>query len=130
VYVVSPTAAGTVEEWSGAYTDVDDLPPAFTDYITATAEAGVDQVFRHDDLAGDYDISIVGVFAMGRLDSSAADIVFKGLARVGTTDHTGDAQDLDTIGVYARVLMTVSPDGSVAWTTHAVNNALQIGVQT
>lgn len=130
VYVISPTAAGTVEEWTGAYTDVDDLPPSFTDYITATAESGVDHVFRHGELAGDYDIGLVGIFAMGRLDSAAADSVFNGLARVGTTDHTGDAQDLDTIGVYARVLMTANPDGSVAWTTHAVNNALQIGVRT
>lgn len=130
VYVIVPTAAGTVEEWTGAYTDVDDLPPSFTDYITATAESGVDQVFRHGELAGDYDIGIVGVFAKGRLDSAAVDTVFRALARTDTTDHQGDAQVLDTIGVYARVLMTTNPDGSVAWTTHAANNALQIGART
>lgn len=130
VYVVVPTAAGTVEEWTGTYTSVDDLPPSFADYITATAETGVDQVFRHGELAGDHDVGVVGVFAKGRLDSAAADIVFNALARIGTTDHSGTGQDLDTIGVYARVLMTTNPDGSVAWTTHAVNNALQIGVRT
>ena len=128
VYVVVPTAAGTVEEWTGAYTDVDDLPPSFTDYIEGTSGAGSDQLFRHGGLAGDYDINIVGVFAKGRL-TAAADEVFYALARSVTTDDTGDAQVLDTTGVYARVLLTADPHGNIAWTTHAVNNALQIGIE-
>lgn len=128
VYVISPTAAGTVEEWTGDYADVDDLPPSFTDYISTIPGSASDHLFRHGGLAGDYDISVVGVFAKGRL-GSAADELFYALARSNATDDTGDAQDLDTTGVYARLLMTTNPDGSVAWTTHAVNNALQIGVE-
>lgn len=128
VYVVVPTAAGTVEEWTGAYTDVDDLPPSFTDYIETTVESGSDQIFRHGGLSGDFDVGVVGVFAKGRLDASV-DTVFYALAMASLENNVGYAQDLDTIGVYARVLMTMDPNGTVAWTTHAVNNALQIGVR-
>lgn len=128
VYVVVPTAGGTVEDWSGSYADVDDLPPSFTDYISATTGSSSDHLFRHSGMAGDYDIRVVDIFAKGRLSATADDVLYA-LARSSTTDDTGDSQDLDTTGVYARLLMTTNPNGSVAWTTHAVNNALQIGVE-
>lgn len=129
VYVIVPTAAGTVEEWTGAYTDVDDLPPAFTDYVAVTSESGSDQLFRHGGLDGNYDVSVVGVFAKGRLDSEAAEIPFYALVRSSLTDNVGYAQTLDTIGVYARQVLTTDPNGTVAWTAYAVDNALQIGVR-
>ena len=129
VYVVVPTAAGTVEKWTGAYTDVDDLPPSFTNYAEVTAESGSDQLFRHGGLGGDYDVSVVGVFAKGRLDSEAAEVPFYALVRSSLTDNVGYAQTLDTTGVYARQLLTTDPNGTVAWTAYAVDNALQIGVR-
>lgn len=129
VYVIVPTAAGTVEEWTGAYTDVDDLPPSFTDYAAVTSESGSDQLFRHGGLDGNYDVSVVGVFAKGRLDSEAAEIPFYALVRSSLTDNVGYAQTLDTIGVYARQVLTTDPNGTVAWTAYAVDNALQIGVR-
>lgn len=129
VYVIVPTAAGSVEEWTGDYADVDDLPPSFTDYLEVAAESGSDQLFRHGGLGGNYDVNVVGVFAKGRLDSEAAETSFYALVRSSTTDNIGSAQTLDTIGVYARQVLTIDPNGTVAWTAYAIDNALQIGVR-
>ena len=129
VHVIAPTAAGTIEEWTGAYTDVDDLPPSFTDYLSVTSESGSDQLFRHGGIDGNYDVSVVAVFAKGRLDSEAADTPFYALMRSSLTDNVGYAQDLDTTGVYARQVLTIDPNGTVAWTAYAIDNALQIGVR-
>lgn len=129
VYVVVPTMDGTVKDWaSGDYTAITETPPTFDEYIEDGAGGGHTQLVRHSGV-GDLDVNVVGVFALGRTDASA-DVTFQAAARSILTDSVGDAQDLDTIGVYARLLMTTNPDGTVAWTVHAVNNALQLGVKS
>lgn len=128
VYVVVPAAGGTYSEWTGAYSSVDELPPSFTDYISAATTGGNESTFRHSGLTTDYSqIPVVGVFAKSRLDA-AADVAAYAAAYSNEEFATGDAQSLDETGVYARLLMTINPDGSAVWTTATVD-ALEIGIK-
>lgn len=129
VYVVVPVMDGTVREWAtGDYTAIADLPPSFDEYIEDPVGGGHLNLVRHSGV-DDLDVNVVGVFTLGRNDD-VADSIFQAAARSFLTDNVGYAQELDTIGVYARLLMTTDPNGTVAWTVYAVNNALQLGVKS
>jgi hypothetical protein len=136
VITTYPTAEGTTNQWDGSDgNDVDNHllvdeagTPNTTDYVLSDADGEI-ELFAMGDLgSADFNVTAVQVL----ITASKADAGARSLRRVvrsGGANFTGPDVGLsETFGLAAGEILTLNPDGDVAWTPAAVD-ALEVGAE-
>lgn len=134
VVLLKPNGAGSNTNQTRGGTDsganwsqVDELPPSFTDYVYA-ATAGVRDTYALENVPGavsGWPVNSVDVIAYAQnSDASAGSL---GLTiKSGATTNEGTAQALVTGAQYYRQLYETDPNTSATWTVSALD-ALEAG---
>lgn len=133
IVLLSPTGAGSNTALTRGGTDsganwsqVEELPPAMTDYVFSATAATRDTYALSDLPVTAASISVVEVVTLAQNSDAGAGSL--GLTvKSGATTNEGSAQALGTTAAYYRQLYELDPNGSVAWTGSNVN-AMEAGV--
>lgn len=129
LYTLYPTADGTTTDWTGAYTDVDEIAYSDVD-LNYTSTADLDQQFEVNDLlAGLYTVEAVKIAA--RATKTAASPPTKlalGINQSGSITVGSDKTLTSGYDTYEEFFLT-SPATSAKFTVSEVN-ALQLDVRS
>ena len=136
IYVMTMVEDGSDTGWTASETDrhecVDEVPPTFTNYISADAGTpGTKSTFTVSGLTGNFlSIDNVRVAALAQLDlAGLGQVKTIGLSDGEYSKGSPVALDVSPLWVYHDILLDpgLTPDG--AWQKAAVN-ALEVGVET
>lgn len=125
---LAPNAAGSTTQWTGDYTDVDEVPhDSDSTYLTTSVSGDVELV----NLEGCADQGISGIlrtamsFAVVRDEGGTSAFRLR-LRSSGTSDNTANLNTGNAYSSIAKVYET-DPNTGGAWTAAAID-ALQVGV--
>lgn len=124
---IRPDGNGTYTDWTGDYTDVDEVTLDENDYVTTDANSKKETFTLGDTgLASGPTINSVKVHIQAKyIDFLNKEINI--LIRSGSTDDTGAGITLDETTTEYTKTWTTDPDTGAAWTITAVD-ALEAGI--
>jgi len=126
VWCLVPTGAGNYAQWTpsaGAnWQCVDEIPPnGDTDYVSS-ATAGQKDSYAFQDISGTGAVKGVQISLWARKDDGGTRQV-RTLARIASTDYTGDTRSLADSYRCERQIHDVSPATAAPWTLSEINGA-------
>lgn len=124
---LAPNASGDINEWAGAYTDIDDTANGDTDLISADT-AGLDAQFELSDMpTGNFHVRAVKMLARAMDATETFDLAVG--VKTNSAVHLSAPQPLLTAWNAVETLMLQNPETLSDWTVSEVD-ALQIAVQS
>lgn len=124
------TANGAVQEWTGAYTDIDELIGSYADVLTTDV---VDEISTFKSAARTvtgFGVRAVGMIFNGLKGGEAAPANIRGVLRIGGTNYYSSAAALGYGQNGIPFLWNTDPSTTATWSlANAIDANLEFGVQ-
>lgn len=124
---LAPDSAGDANEWTGAYTDVDEIEVSDIDVIYTSAGSKSFQLNLTGMPAGVY--SVKGVKVAGRVLDGTGKLDIKAGVKTNSVVHLGDQRGLEPVWVTIEEFFQTNPQTTNDWTTSEIDS-LQIAFQS
>ena len=130
VNILKPNGTGNYTAWTGAYTDVDEVPhDSDTTYLTTATLNAIETVALDSAATGGVSGTIGTVKSVAIVRDEGAGVTIAGvLLRSGTTDNVTTGAQPGTSYVTLAKLYDTDPADSAAWTSGDLD-ALEVGVK-
>jgi hypothetical protein len=122
-----PNAAGATGDWTGTYTDVDEIIYSDADFINSATNAQVETFGQTGPTITGYTVRAVGVYARAKKGASGPENLQLALRVSGTDYFSGNKALSVGYSAYGHVWET-NPATAAAWLSAAID-ALQPGVK-
>lgn len=132
---LTPSGAGTTNNWTGAYTDIDDTTYDETDYLSVatTAQLATFAAANIDAAYTGATVKAVAVALRAKIDIASAIVNLKAALRVSGTDYLSAnlvGPTNDAVSHSGQAVWETDPSTAAAWASLAAVNAAEVGLKS